>query len=362
MNLLFITHANLTRRPYGDGSTRYRCFNIADVALAHGHNAEVVELNRLRLRDLSRFDMISWLRPMPGKKALNVINTASTLNIPCVADVDDLIFDPDLAAESPAVCNGFASLPTIEKQFSAHADFLRLFNAITVSTNDLQGHVKRCFPKIPNATVHNGLSEHWLEYAQQLLDSRPASGKLGYLPGTRSHDQDFLSIRQPVTDWLKAMPDASLDIVGKIDISRYKGLSTRIRQHPWMDYYRLPAAMSQYCATLSPLTQSSFNRAKSHIKFIESAAVGVPVIASPNDDLTAHSCPGLLFPETMTQWCQALMEVSQAELRTSVSLSLRQYVRDHCTASHYATPLIQAWEAKQLIPQHQSIFPLSNAA
>ena len=350
MKLLFITHSSLATRAYGDGSTRYRCFNVAEVAIAHGHSAQVVSLDDLCLKDVTHYDLISWLRPEYGRKARAVLKRAASMHIPCIADVDDLIFDPSLAAESPAVANGFTTRQRIERRFAAHANSLRHFDAITVSTTALARHIRMIFPDLPVATVHNGLSSFWLAHAD--ISARIASthSSVGYLPGTRSHDQDLASISLPLGQWLRSQIDARLRIVGKIAIDETQLPLSKVELHPWVDYFQLPELMRRYSCCLAPLTQSSFNAAKSHIKFIESAALGIPLIASPNDDLIQHDCPGLSFARSSRDWYDALMQVSEREVRRSDCADLQNYVRSECTAARYATPLIKAWEQGFLLP------------
>ena len=350
MNLLFITHSDLTKRAYGDGSTRYRCFNVAEVAHAHGHSAQVVALNALRLKDLAYYDLISWLRPEPGRKTMAVLNRAAALNIPCVADVDDLIFDPLLAAESPAVVNGFTTCEHIEKRFAGHADTLKHFSAITVSTTALAQHVKTCFSDMPVATVHNGLSNFWLAHADISAGMAPTQKSLVYLPGTRSHDQDLASISLPLNQWLQSRADVRLDIVGKIAIDEHLQSQNNVNLYPWVDYYQLPALMRRHSCCIAPLKKSRFNAAKSHVKFIESAALGIPLIASPNDDLLQHDCPGLSFAETSQDWYNAFLQAGEIVFREIDRISLQEYARTQCTAAHYASPLIKTWEQGHLLP------------
>ena len=337
MNLLFITHSDLRLLAYGDGSTRYRCFNVAEVALCRGHSAQVITLEALRLKDLEHYDLISWLRPEPGRKAMAVLNRLRALNVPCIADVDDLIFDPLLASESPAVANGFTTRERIEKRFAGHAGMLRHFGAITVSTTALARHANSCFADMPVATVHNGLSSFWLAHADMAADVAATHGSLGYLPGTRSHDKDFASISLPLSQWLQGRADAYLGIVGKIAIDEIQ-LKGKVNLHPWVDYFQLPALMRKYSCCLAPLTNTRFNAAKSHVKFIESAALGLRLIASPNDDLMQHNCPGLSFAETSQDWYDAFLQVSEKNINNKI-------------AWLYKTT--RARNARQLAMQHQ---------
>ena len=362
MNLLFLTHSDLSKRPYGDGSTRYRSFNVAEVAVAFGHTAQVEEVSRLRLKDLTRFDLISWLRPVQSLKARRIIRRAKQLGIACVADVDDLIFDPHLAAESPAVCNGFTSRKVVETQFRESARLIEQFDAITVSTTALLEHCKRCFPQVASAVVRNGLSDYWLQHADRTPGNGVSSTSAAYLPGTRSHDQDFATICEPLSRWLKDASDRSLQIIGRLEYDAHRLPASQVEHFPWMDYYALPSAINRQRVTLAPLTHSQFNDAKSHIKFIESAALGVPLIARPIDDLTQHQCRGLLFADCQSQWYDALAHISEPHFLDDARSRLMDYARQSCTASNYTKPLIEAWEQGELLPTGSSEMPYLNAA
>lgn len=350
MNLLFLTHAKLSRRAYGDGSTRYRCFNVAEIAVNRGHTAQVIEVDKLELSQLPAIDLISWLRPLPDAKALAVIKRVAELKIPCIADLDDLIFIPELARESPAVVNGFTSAGKVATRFAEHASILDRFDAISVSTTSLLEQVQAQFPLIPSAVISNGLSHYWLQHADRLKHGKASSTTVGYFSGTRSHDQDFLSICKPVSHWLKSKPQYRVDIVGKLEYPENELPAQQVRRTPWVDYFQLPKIIKTQCATLAPLTDSCFNNAKSHIKFLESAALGVPVISSTNPDFFRHQCTGLILADTDEQWREALHTVSDSRYQRIVSEELSCYVRNNCTASHYAQPLISAWESGALLP------------
>ena len=211
MRILFITHADLAIHPYGDGSTRYRCFNVAEVAKGYGYSATVMQMEQVQAAELGRYDIISWLRPVASRKFMRLVTRAKQLGIRCVADVDDLIFDPTLSDNSPPVLNGQNTNAYMRKRFASHAKALSCVDAITVSTHALEEHVTRLFPGTPVHTLHNGLSTYWLSWAEQCAPAWPGSKIVAYLPGTRSHDRDFQSIspryqggctRAPKLDWI----------------------------------------------------------------------------------------------------------------------------------------------------------------
>lgn len=351
MNLLFITHARLRDPPYGDGSTRYRCFNVAEVARAAGHRVQVSNAASVNCEQLDQFDLISWLRPIHSEHMLRLLDCAHHRGISCIADLDDLIIDPALAGQSPAVINKFVKVRHLQKRFTAHASAVQLFDAITVSTETLHQQVQKIFPDKSIATVHNGLSQFWLQHVAATQAAPPSTPAMGYLPGTRSHDDDLAGISQPLCNWLSGHDQRQLRVVGKIDIKQEKWPAAQVRQEPWIDYYALPGIIGQFSATLAPLSATIFNLAKSHVKFIESAALGVPLIASPIHDITQHQTDGLILARDETQWLQALSIAADPDYRNECSDSLIDYANSRCTASRYAGELIKAWNNGHLLPE-----------
>lgn len=362
MNLLFITHANLDLQPYGDGSTRYRCFNIAEVARQAGHRVQVRPASSVSSKDLDHFDLISWLRPIASRHMFRLIDSARSLGIICIADLDDLIINTELASQAPSVVNSFSTEKYQKDRFANHAEAVDVFDAITVSTRFLHQQVNLLLPNKPIATIHNGLSDYWVRHAELANQNTPIDETLGYLPGTRSHDQDFFSIRRPLMQWLTKKSTRQLHLVGKIKFHTDEKTSSQIRRAPWVDYFSLPEYISQYSASLAPLTKTVFNESKSHVKFIESAALGVPLVATPIQDIAQHQSSGLLLAEDEQQWSQAIRIASNSDFRKEHGAILKNYVLQNCTATVYATPLLEAWDAGELVPHSEDSFELDIAA
>lgn len=119
MHVLFVTECRFDKSVCGDGSTRYRCFNVAEALIASGHRATVASLSEVPLSGLQRYDVISVLRPRSTRRLARLLKTARAHGIHLVADFDDLIFDVAAAAVSPLVLNGFASAEKVVADIKA---------------------------------------------------------------------------------------------------------------------------------------------------------------------------------------------------------------------------------------------------
>ena len=346
MNILFVTGGRLDAQPYGDGSTRYRCFNMAEALRSHGFRADVTTLAALDPGIVERYDIVSCLRPVTSRKLHRLVSTCLRHDVKLVADFDDLIFDPDLAVESPRVINGFARAKKVAAQFADHAKALQGFSHITASTPAIADHATNTFPNKHILLLRNGLSEYWLQHANFQRSETKASIELAYLPGTRSHDADFRSIMSTLATFLAERVAAKLHIVGKLDGAESLP-AAQLQSSQWIDYFELPSIIAGKRATLAPLTDTRFNQAKSHIKFIESAALGVPAICSPNSDIELHDIDGLFKPVDAESWLADLHTVSADGYAEQQLESLRDYAYEYCTALTYTRTLAVEWNSDE---------------
>ncbi|ASJ71679.1 glycosyltransferase family protein [Granulosicoccus antarcticus] len=354
MNVLFITHARLDRHAYGDGSTRYRCFNHAEVLQDNNHQAEVQSLTNLRASDLGRYDIVSCLRPIYCQKLQQVSDFCRAQGIHLIADFDDLLFDPTMAERSPKVLNSQASVAHVQNQFRKHARSLPLFDELTVSTPALASAARKQCAHTRITVLRNGLSAYWLQHAEQARGTLTGGVRLSYLPGNRSHDRDLRFIAPTLGRFLKAHPQAILSLVGKVGLRGTALPREQLHLTPWVDYYSLPELIAQSRVTLAPLLDTPFNFAKSHIKFIESAALGVPALCSPTSDLLEHDIDGLTIIKYESDWEHALNCTVDPDYRAACGDALINYATQHCTAQAQYATVLKHWDSSEYWNRNRS--------
>jgi len=98
-----------------------------------------------------------------------------------------------------------------------------------------------------------------------------------------------------------------------------------------------PAAMANFDVALAPATNSAFFRGKSDLRWLEAAALGIPVVADPvvypliEDGVTGlHAAT----PAAAREAIAAL--VDDAALRERIGAAARQYVREHRSSAAVA--------------------------
>lgn len=191
---------------------------------------------------------------------------------------------------------------------------------VTVSTEPLAEVMRRFNPNV--TVIPNHIDGTLLEVNRRRADRLT----VGWAGGD-SHRRDWLAIAPGVRRFLNRNPDVDFHMIGA-DYrrecrlrGRWTGWSPRL-----IDYY-----MSiDFDIGLAPLVPSVFNRSKSHIKALEYAALGIPVIAAdvgPYRDFVIDGVTGFLVSRPH-EWEQRLRDlVNDHDMRESMGAKAREHAR-----------------------------------
>ncbi|MGC9396703.1 MAG: glycosyltransferase family 4 protein, partial [Anaerolineae bacterium] len=163
----------------------------------------------------------------------------------------------------------------------------------------------------PCAEMFQLSEQAWAERQQQLnQEASEPPVVLAYFSGTGSHNRDFQTIADPLVWVLSTYPQTWLHIGGQLDLGpAFEPFWDRIRRTPYVTWRELPQIIAQTDINLAPLEPDNpFCRAKSEIKFVEAALVGVPTVASrveAYEHAITHGQDGLLAI-TSDEWRDAL--------------------------------------------------------
>lgn len=287
-----------------DASFVYRCENLAAALARLGHQ---VHLSHYTLHPWGmRPDVVVFHRPQLTPQWWLLMGWLRRQGVQLVADVDDLIFDPQLAFLSPAVLNGRAELGQIARRFKRHRQALQRFPLLTVSTETLRDELSGLPGLNERASVHwlpNAVHHSWLSMTirSEVPSPELQVPVLRYLPGTRSHDRDFALIAEPLAALLRARPQARLEVTGPIEFSLSVPEHQVVRRdkQPFACYHQVVAGAS---VNLAPLEDTRFTRCKSALKVIEAAYWQVPTVCSPLPDARRLSRAGAHLAATDEEW------------------------------------------------------------
>ena len=272
----------------GNASSYYRVYSIADALSKSGLTVGV-----LKNSDLSSFlsgaietkAIVAHRCEYRTSFALN--EYAKQNNVKFGFDVDDYVFNVDYI---PNISGVYELTDQDIKSYTLGVEgyhwAIKNADFVTVSSSNLVELVK---PINPNAhLIPNLIDSVLLKEAQaQKLKRKPSSnvGKvLGYLSGSLTHQQDFQTFRDLVTDHLEKSSDNKLFIFGQFRVSDCDYLDEYISQVELFESVEFGKHFEYYNKidlSIAPLEEENdFSKSKSWIKALDSISCGVPIICS----------------------------------------------------------------------------------
>jgi hypothetical protein len=298
MRIAFVACNRSPDRFMEDPSFLYRCENLAAALRARGHETMLTHITRLR--PWESLDVAVFHRPRMTLRLCALLAILRRRGVRLVADVDDLIFDEQLAEFSPGVLNELVTLESIRTLFASHRRALAEFETITVSTAPLAEEAAARFPAritcLPNAVHHT-----WRAATDGITDPIERAPVVTYLPGTRSHDRDFATITPAMTRLLARHARLGLHITGRLEFD-VPARPCQLRFQPRVHFDELYPIVRAGWLNTAPLEPTPFTRCKSALKVIEAGFWGIPTVCSPLPDAERFIGAGAMPAETEEQW------------------------------------------------------------
>jgi glycosyltransferase involved in cell wall biosynthesis len=302
-------------------AARFAEFDPLGVPLPVGPNAKVVVLANVDLRQCAHYrvdqkeellealgreyeiystsEVEGFISALPGASAaifyrlpaypMNVraIEVARALGIPTYYDIDDLIFD---SAEYP---EPYETYGAINRCFYEGLQFgVPLFRAAMslcdygiASTTSLAAHMKPVVRKHEVFVLPNGLDNRNLPF----LNSPPfrvrkdGSIVIFYASGTKAHNSDFIDSAGPaLVTIMTRHPHVKLMFVGYLSLdASFDPFRNRIITIGWIsDIKSYWSLLAEADINIAVLARYATTDAKSEIKWLEAAAMGIPSVVS----------------------------------------------------------------------------------
>jgi len=295
---------------------RYRAQLPAEALALLGVHADVRHYRDASVPALAAAaDSVVVYRVPATTQVLELISSTRARGTPVLYDVDDLIFDPSIFAEIPAL----SILPEDEAALwlqgvKRYRTTMEACDAFIGSTTDLCAHAASV-TGLPVRRFANGVGRVLgaLSDDARRRAREPGPPRIGYLSGTDTHDEDWAMVEPAVVETLDRRHDVELWLVGLVTPSAtLDRFGERVRRIGFTDWTRLPRVLRNLDVNLAPLTPGSrFNEAKSAIKWLEAALVATPTIASatePFREAITHGTNGMLAG-THDEWVDAMFQL-----------------------------------------------------
>lgn len=165
---------------------------------------------------------------------------------------------------------------------------------------------------------------------------------VGWAGSLASHPTDLKATQGGVGRAL-SQSDAIFRVLGRPErVAQDLGITKPI-ESGWVEQDQYPYELAKFDIGIAPLDSIVFNRSKSHLKPLEMASVGVPVLMSAVGEYKA--LPFGLQASTPDEW-RGLLELllRNQNYRHEVALQGRQTVRDLYLLENHAHEWTEAWE------------------
>lgn len=267
-------------------SSRYRVEHLREQLLYQGITSDCLSLREALRCDLGKYESVVIYRNSKAKQVRKLVDKAHKLSKKVFYDTDDLIFDYESVAELDFLSNEY-------DDFKGYCDKIRntmiQCDAYITSTNTLakqiaksmksdEVYINRNVASAEMAIISLAEKNHVQKDDEKII--------LGYFSGTKTHDKDFELIQKVLLEILEKHSNVYLRMGGQIkEVKEFSPYYDRIESFEFVSWKKLPELIAGIDINLMPLEDTIFHVSKSENKWQEAALVGVPTIASYNDEL-----------------------------------------------------------------------------
>lgn len=278
--------------------TLYRVEQKAEQLRAAGYDVQCFAAGRDEAHlqaQLDRFDAIIFMRLPAFPPIIDLIAAAACRGLATFYEIDDLIFDP---AQFPPPLETYAGSITEGAHGHMACGVVLFRHAMTLcdygiaSTRTLQEQMEPLVRRHRVFLHRNGLGSAHLHVAARLADHPPVARDktvLFYGSGTRAHKAAFHRVLEPALAHVLERCGDSVEVrlVGEFGPFRWLNQQDPRVQviAPMSDFETYLGYLHEADINLSVLERSTVTDAKSEIKWLEAAMLGIPSVVS---DTTTH--------------------------------------------------------------------------
>lgn len=315
-------------------SSRYRVDHLREQLLQKGIASDCVKQENASKCNLERYLGVVVYRSSQVETIQKLVDKAHRAGKKVYYDMDDYIFDypeiKDLNFLDGEDYIGF-------EEYSGNiCKTMHLCDGYIVSTINLKNAVERKFPGKKVVINRNVAS---MEMMVISLCSRKEEDdekiRLGYFSGSKTHNEDFESIKNVILSIMEKNKHVSLLIGGQIELpTEFNAVKDRIERFDFVSWKKLPHLIAKADINLMPLEDTFFHACKSENKWMEAAFVNVPTVATWNTELGGAIEDGVdgYLCRNMTEWEVKLQKLIDDEtLRKKIAENANQKVMQNYT-------------------------------
>lgn len=270
----------------GDSAT-HRAFNRAEELEIHGmKSVAMLQDNPLLPMFADKFKIFIFHRTLTTSKVRKLIKKIKEQQKEIIFDTDDLVFDTKYIHETDLYKNKMSAFEKMQYKKGVSEEILKdpYVKVCTTTTSYLakilEGYGKKVF------VVPNRISNHELEIVNEILKSTSEQKnediKIAYFSGTMSHNIDFATITNSLTQIFEEYPNVKLLLAGPLDVEDKLNIyKNRIIKLPLVSRDKYYENIRLADINLAPLEMNNaYCEAKSELKFFETGILMIPTVAA----------------------------------------------------------------------------------
>lgn len=197
---------------------------------------------------------------------------------------------------------------------------------------------------LPNCIPERYLSIEAGTYTDVHLGAKPEGVTVGWSGSVATHPRDLQETGGGVARAV-AETGARFEVVGTgKGVKRALGLDVEPTATGWLPLEAYPEALARFDVGIVPLLASEFNEAKSWLKGLEYAAVGVPFVASPTGEYRELERRGAgITVETAADWRHHVGGLASSDYWRSIAAEQGREVARTLTVEANAWRWAEAW-------------------
>lgn len=285
--------------------------------------AQVVDVHR------PDCDVVVVTRPC-RRQLVEALGALQRKGVAVVVEVDDLF--SSIHAANPVFRGAHPDDPNHSWHWLAQA--CRIADLVTVTTPALAEHYGR-HGRV--AILPNCIPEAYLSIPRPEPRDFPL---IGYAGSTATHPDDLRPVGSAVAELVRN-GEATFRAIGGIRTCAILGVEGETV--PGMSHLHWPQAVAQLDVGMAPLVDSAFNRAKSWLKSLEQAALGVATVASPTPEYLRAASEGMCsLASRPREWRRELRRLLDPDERAQASAAGRE-AASRWTYEIHASRWWEAW-------------------
>lgn len=325
-------------------SSRYRVDHLREQLLQKGVASDCVKQEEVLNYNLERYLGVIVYRSSQVEIIRKLVDKAHRAGKNVYYDMDDYIFDypeiKDLKFLEGEDYVGFA-------EYSGNiCQTMKLCDGYIVSTFNLKNAVEKSFPG-KKVIINRNVASMEMMILSLCTKKEESDGeiRLGYFSGSKTHNEDFESIKDVILSIMDKNKQVCLMIGGQIELPKeFNTISDRIEKFDFVSWKKLPQLIAKADINLMPLENTFFHACKSENKWMEAAFVHVPTVATWNTELETAIEDGVTgyLCKNSSDWETKLQKLIDEEpLRTKIAENANRKVMQNYTTYNLEAEVLE---------------------